>query len=57
MFTFMAGMSKDRTPDIKTEAIADGVFILTLNEDLKPGEYMVTFSSLGTTGYDFGIEP
>lgn len=56
MFTFKAGLGKDRTPEINTEAIADGVFIITENEDLKPGEYMVTFSSLGLTGYDFGIK-
>ena len=56
LFTFKAGISKERTPDITTEAIADGVFIITSNEDLKPGEYMITFSSQGTSGYDFGIE-
>jgi hypothetical protein len=43
-------------PEITTKALADGIFMLTPNEDLKPGEYMVTFSALGNTGYDFGIE-
>lgn len=56
MFTFKAGLSKDRMPDITRETIADGIFMLTPNEDLKPGEYMVTFSALGTSGYDFGIK-
>lgn len=56
MFTFKAGLSKDRMPEITTKALADGIFMLTPNEDLKPGEYMVTFSALGNTGYDFGIE-
>ena len=51
MFTFKAGLSKDRLPDITTKTIAEGVFIVTLNEDLKPE----TFSALGTSGYDFGI--
>jgi hypothetical protein len=57
MFTFKSGLSKDRMPDITTKALADGIFMLTPNEDLKPGEYMVTFSALGNSGYDFGIKP
>jgi hypothetical protein len=56
MFTFKAGLSKDRMPDITTKTIADGIFMVTPTEDLKPGEYMVTFSALGNTGYDFGIK-
>jgi hypothetical protein len=55
MFTFKAGLSKDRMPDITTKTVADGIFLVTPNEDLKPGEYMVTFSSLGVSGYDFGV--
>jgi hypothetical protein len=43
-------------PDVTARAISDGIFILTPNEDLKPAEYMVTFSALGNTGYDFGIK-
>ena len=56
MFTFKAGISKDRMPDITTKTIADGIFMVTPNEDLRPGEYMVTFSALGNSGYDFGIK-
>jgi hypothetical protein len=56
MFTFKAGLSKDRMPDITTKTVADGLFIVTPNEDLKPGEYMITFSALGNSGYDFGIK-
>jgi hypothetical protein len=56
MFTFKAGLSKDRMPDITTKAIADGIFTVTPNEDLQPGEYMITFSSIGYSGYDFGIK-
>jgi hypothetical protein len=56
MFTFKAGLSKDRMPDITTKTLADGIFMVTPNEDLKPGEYMVTFSALGDSGYDFGIK-
>jgi hypothetical protein len=57
MFTFKAGISKDRTPEITTKTLADGIFMVTPNQDLKPGEYMVTFSALGNSGYDFGIRP
>jgi hypothetical protein len=56
MFTYKAGFSKDRLPDITVKKVADGVFAVTPNGDLKPGEYMVTFSALGYTGYDFGIK-
>jgi hypothetical protein len=56
MFTFKSGISKDRMPDITTKTVADGVFMVTPNADLKPGEYMITFSALGNNGYDFGIK-
>jgi hypothetical protein len=55
MFTFKAGLSKDRTPDVTVKPIADGTFTVTPNEDLRPGEYMLTFGGLGYSGYDFGI--
>lgn len=55
MFTFKAGLSKDRTPDITIKVIAEGVFMVTPNQDLQPGEYLLTFSAMGFTGYDFGI--
>ena len=56
MFTFKAGISKERMPDITTKTVSDGVFMIRPNEDLKPGEYMVTFSALGNSGYDFGVK-
>jgi hypothetical protein len=55
MFTFKAGLSKDRTPGITVNPISDGTFTVTPNEDLRPGEYMLTFGALGNSGYDFGI--
>jgi hypothetical protein len=55
MFTFKSGISKDRMPDIITKTIADGVFTVTPTEDLKSGEYLITFSSVGISGYDFGV--
>lgn len=56
VFTFKAGIGKDRLPDITTKTVSDGVFILTPNEDLKPGEYMLTFAAMGNSGYDFGVK-
>jgi len=56
MFTYKAGFSKERLPDITVKKIADGLFAVTPNEELKTGEYMLTFSALGNTGYDFGIK-
>jgi hypothetical protein len=56
MFTFKSGISKERMPDITTKTVLDGIFTVTPIEDLKPGEYMVTFSALGNVGYDFGIK-
>ena len=47
MFTFKSGISKERMPDISTKTVSDGIFTVTPNDDLKPGEYMVTFSALG----------
>jgi len=34
----------------------DGGFSATPEENLKPGEYLLTFGS-ANTGYDFGISP
>jgi len=56
MFTFKSGISKERLPDIITKTVSDGIFTVTPSDDLKPGEYMVTFSALGNSGYDFGIK-
>ena len=55
MFTFKSGISKERLPDITTRTVSDGIFTVTPNDDLKSGEYMVTFSALGNSGYDFGV--
>jgi hypothetical protein len=55
MFTFKSGISQDRMPDITTKTVADGIYIVTPSEDLKPDEYMITFSALGTSGFDFGV--
>ena len=56
MFTFKSGFSKERLPDVTTSKIADGIFTVTPNQDLPLGEYLITFSSVGVNGYDFGIK-
>jgi hypothetical protein len=56
MFTFKAGLSKDRTPDITTTTVSEGLFTVTPKQDLPPGEYLLTFGAMGNSGYDFGIK-
>jgi hypothetical protein len=56
MLTFKSGLSKDRTPDITVTTISDGIFEVMPNRELTRGEYLLTFSAIGTTGYDFGIK-
>jgi hypothetical protein len=55
MFTFKAGIGKDKLPDINVEKVSDGLYKITLKQDLKPGEYLIAFG-MGTTGYDFGVD-
>lgn len=56
MFTFKSGLDRGRIVDASAKTLdTEGAFIVTVNEDMKPGEYMLTFSSLGIQGYDFGI--
>jgi hypothetical protein len=55
VFTFKAGLSKERTPEIESTGVDSVTFLVTPKEPLKPGEYLLTCSSLGTSGYDFGF--
>jgi len=55
MFTFKSGISKERMPDIESTGVGPETFIVTPKELLKPGEYLLTCSSLGISGYDFGF--
>ncbi|HEX3584660.1 MAG TPA: hypothetical protein VH024_01630 [Candidatus Angelobacter sp.] len=55
MFTFKAGIGKEKLPDIDVEKIEDGLFKITPKQDLKPGEYLIAFG-MGYSGYDFGID-
>lgn len=55
MFTFKAGFSKERMPEIDAHQVAPGLITVVPLSDLKPGEYLLTIG-LGGTGYDFGIK-
>jgi hypothetical protein len=54
-FTFKAGYSRERTPDIKVTRLSDTSFSVVPTEELKPGEYLLTFGSGGVSGWDFGV--
>ena len=56
MFTYKTGFGKERLPDISAIRVGDGTFAVTPIEDLNPGEYMLTFTAVGVSGYDFGIK-
>lgn len=56
VFTFKSGLSKDRTPDITVTTVSEGIFEVQPNQELTAGEYLLTFSATGASGYDFGIK-
>jgi hypothetical protein len=57
MFTFKAGLGKDRTPEIVVTNISPSLAIIALKEPLPPGEYLLTDTSIAISGYDFGFHP
>ena len=54
-FTFKAGFSKERTPEIVVTHVSETIFRVTPKVDLPPGEYLLTFGFGGMGGYDFGV--
>jgi hypothetical protein len=57
MFTFKSGLSKDRMPDIQVDGLDSSTFLVTPKEFLAPGEYLLSASTLGISGFDFGFHP
>jgi len=57
MFTFKSGLSKDRMPDIDITSADASAFFISPRADLAPGEYLLSASSMGASGYDFGFHP
>jgi hypothetical protein len=54
-FTFKSGFSKDRLPDIDITALDIATFLVSPKNPLAPGEYLLSCSSIGMSGYDFGF--
>jgi hypothetical protein len=55
MFTYKAGMSKERAPVIRVTEVSPGLFKIKPAQDLEPGEYMLCMGAGLTSGFDFGI--
>jgi len=57
MFTFKAGLSKDRLPDIDVSDLEASTYLVSPKAALMAGEYLLSNSSMGSSGYDFGFHP
>jgi len=42
-------------PEITITRVSDSTFTVVSNQELKPGEYLLTFDGAGTSGWDFGV--
>jgi len=56
LFGAKTGYDKKRMPDVTLHSINNLMITITPNEDLAPGEYLLTWNSMGSVGYDFGIK-
>jgi hypothetical protein len=56
LFGAKAGLDKKQLPDVTLHAINKLMMTITPNQDLEPGEYLITWDSMGRAGYDFGIK-
>jgi hypothetical protein len=57
MFTFKAGLSKDRLPDIDVTEVDSSTYLVSPKAALVAGEYLLSSSSMGISGFDFGFHP
>ena len=57
VFTFKSGLSKDRTPDIQIDGVDSSTFLISPKASLTEGEYLLSTTSMGMSGYDFGFHP
>jgi len=57
MLTFKSGISKDRLPDLTVTSVDATTALFTPSAPLRAGEYIISTSSLGLSGYDFGFHP
>jgi hypothetical protein len=56
-FTFKAGLSKERMPEIEVASVDASTYLVTPKDALRPGEYLLSTSAMGYSGYDFGYHP
>lgn len=56
LFGAKAELDKKRLPDVTLHSINGLLISITPNQDLAPGEYLLTYDSMGRVGYDFGIK-
>lgn len=57
MFTFKSGLSKDRMSDIDVAEVDASTFLVSPHADLASGEYLLSASTMGLSGFDFGFHP
>lgn len=57
VFTFKSGLSKDRMPDIEVSPIDAETYLVSPKAALATGEYLLSASTAGVSGYDFGFHP
>jgi hypothetical protein len=57
VFTFKSGLSKERSVELTITDISSTLSLISPKEPLKPGEYLLTGTSLAISGYDFGFHP
>ena len=55
MFTFKSGLSRDRMPDVVVSTLDVNTYLVSPKSPLQVGEYLLSTSSMGTYGYDFGL--
>lgn len=56
LFGAKAGYDKKRMPGVALHSINNLMITVTPDQDLEPGEYLLTWNSTGGVGYDFGIK-
>jgi len=57
VLTFKAGLGKDRLPELTVNSLDSVTVLFTPSVPLRAGEYMISTTSMGITGYDFGFHP
>jgi hypothetical protein len=56
LFGAKAGLDKKRMPEVTLHSINNLMISVTPNQDLAPGEYLLTYDEKARLGYDFGIK-